>query len=238
MESFKVKSLEHLVNIVTKNLRGVGFYNIPKDKLTEALGWCWKHHSSEAISERAERFSIYDPVRTATWKSRIFSGESIEEFLEYFKELEKDYEVFYKYVNGNLNAYETKIPERIIEFNRVTTAETLKSTPFEYSKEFYSLVERTERVCGVYFLYDFEDTLIYIGRSINLANRVHSSILERKAEKAEVAITSTKSDATVYETYYISKYKPKLNVEANYPDKLTIELPCIRNKEVIKIFAD
>ena len=44
-------------------------------------------------------------------------------------------------------------------------------------------------------------------------------------KKIEFAMCNTEADMIVYETYYINKHHPKLNVDAKAEDVLTISLP-------------
>ena len=240
--SFEIQSLEHLVNIVVKNLRGSRNYNIPKERLREELEWCWLHRVTDDISNKAEYFGVYDPVNTVTWDSKVFIGGSVNDFISKIRSLKEDYEIFYEKLRTSEDLENewldlSEVPQRILKRKKLAPLDISRHCSDEYSREFEALVEELVGACGNYFLYDKHGELIYIGRSINLGMRIASSVVERRADKVEVAITETQSDATVYEMYYISKCKPNLNVDANYPDALTIELPCIRNYDVVEIYS-
>src|SRR5699024_6655512 len=91
---------------------------------------------------------------------------------------------------------------------------------------------------GVYFSYDEDKELIYVGKSINLGERIPSSINERSAIYYEYAETKSESDTSIYEAYYISLLKPELNVEGKHEDELTVRLNCIRNNELKPIYKE
>ncbi len=80
---------------------------------------------------------------------------------------------------------------------------------------------------GVYFLFDANKKLIYIGRSICLSNRVLGSFVERKAKYVKVMVTETKADAYIIEPYCILMYNPPSNSEFKTGDSPTfhLELP-------------
>lgn len=98
-------------------------------------------------------------------------------------------------------------------------------------KEFINCIERKK---GLYFLYDKNETLIYIGKSINLGIRMLASIRERGAYFISICETLTKSEMHIYETYYILKEKPLLNKQFSETDKLSVELPeLIKSKKIL-----
>lgn len=94
----------------------------------------------------------------------------------------------------------------------------------------------TDRI-GVYFLYDADNKLSYIGKSANcLLTRSLSSIRERGLldfSKIELYETKTKSDVAIYEAYYISKFKPVCNKDIVYDDYPTISIPELQVSKVI-----
>lgn len=82
---------------------------------------------------------------------------------------------------------------------------------------------------GVYFIYDNNGELKYIGKSVNgVIDRSLESVKERELfnfSKIEYRYPNTKSDVGVYEAYYIAKYKPEKNNDMVFEDELSIELP-------------
>src|SRR5690606_23468258 len=76
---------------------------------------------------------------------------------------------------------------------------------------------------GVYLMYDSEDTVIYVGKAINLKNRVRSYFQNRdQGEKVrrmvshinryDYFVTSNEVEALILESTLIKKFKPKYNI--------------------------
>ncbi len=76
---------------------------------------------------------------------------------------------------------------------------------------------------GVYLMYNSEDTVIYIGKAINLKNRVRSYFQNRdQGEKVrrmvsnidhyDYFVTSNEVEALILESTLIKKFKPKYNI--------------------------
>ena len=83
-------------------------------------------------------------------------------------------------------------------------------------KNFWLIKEKLQEVSGVYFLWN-NDELVYIGKSIDLSNRIINSIKERQTS---IHIThfsyyriNNYADMHITEPILITKYKPKLNTE-------------------------
>lgn len=82
---------------------------------------------------------------------------------------------------------------------------------------------------GIYFIYDENGILKYIGKSTTcVITRSFKSAKERSLinfSKIEYRYPKTKSDVALYESYYISKYKPEKNNDMIFDDNLSIDLP-------------
>lgn len=68
----------------------------------------------------------------------------------------------------------------------------------------------------VYFLYDFNNELFYIGKTNDIYNRIRQHQNEKRFTEDEVnyiefEIIDSFCDASIRELYYINKYKPRLN---------------------------
>lgn len=92
------------------------------------------------------------------------------------------------------------------------------------TKEFEEVINILEYECGLYFLYDENKKLIYIGKSKNLASRIPTSIKDRKAFYMKFKLCYNLSDMHILELYYISKLKPKLNSDCSETDVCTFEI--------------
>ena len=70
---------------------------------------------------------------------------------------------------------------------------------------------------GVYFFFDVEDHLCYIGSSKNLDMRIPQSFREREGYKfvnsIAYCVTESEKDARELENYMIWKYKPTFNID-------------------------
>jgi len=76
---------------------------------------------------------------------------------------------------------------------------------------------------GVYFMHDQADTIIYVGKAVNLRNRVRSYFRERigrgpwidkmvsQIARFEYIVTDSELEALVLENNYIKEYNPKYN---------------------------
>lgn len=80
---------------------------------------------------------------------------------------------------------------------------------------------------GLYFLFDNDKNLIYIGKSKNLRNRVYVSYIERDTTYIRIMATKNEADANILETYCIAIYSPLKNRSLKSGDKptFTLELP-------------
>ena len=93
---------------------------------------------------------------------------------------------------------------------------------------------------GVYFMHDQADTIIYVGKAVNLRNRVRSYFREKigrgpwidkmvsQIARFEYIVTDSELEALVLENNYIKEYNPKYNTllkdGKTYPYiKVTIE---------------
>ena len=99
---------------------------------------------------------------------------------------------------------------------------------------------------GVYLMKDDEGTIIYVGKAINLRNRVRSYFrtlpqeavktraLVRHIEDLEYIIVDNETEALVLECNLIKKYKPKYNI--NLKDGKTYPYVRITNEPFPRIF--
>lgn len=105
------------------------------------------------------------------------------------------------------------------ELINTVKAEMAESQPYlnpdkVLSKEFLDEIHKRLESPGVYFLFNKEQTLLYIGRSYNLANRVLSSIKDRSSGKPHFVSfvdTETRADACILEPYFIGVFNPPMN---------------------------
>lgn len=89
----------------------------------------------------------------------------------------------------------------------------------------------------VYRFKDKEGKVIYIGRTVNLHDRLQNQHFTLRGhlsqecydevDKVEYANLSSKSEMKIYELYLINKYTPKYNVQDSNRDKFSFLLPDI-----------
>ena len=85
----------------------------------------------------------------------------------------------------------------------------------------------------VYRFIDEKGNIIYVGKTVNINNRMQQHFSDkghlpkecyREVAKIECIKWATKSDAQIMEVYYINKYKPKYNKQDKRLDQLTLVL--------------
>ena len=98
----------------------------------------------------------------------------------------------------------------------------------------YSIIHELVGVVGLYRLYDKDKKLKYIGKSINLGSRLPSSSKRKGTVFYDYCAISNISELLVYESYYISKYKPEFNVDGKYNGDMGILLPELKFSPITK----
>lgn len=113
----------------------------------------------------------------------------------------------------------------IFSLERKIEVETFfRNEAYVPTQEFINTLEYLTYVHGLYFLYDENKNLIYIGKSKNLGSRILNSVKERQGFYLKYKLPLTKSDTNILELYYISKLKPVLNSESKEVDDTTFEI--------------
>lgn len=112
----------------------------------------------------------------------------------------------------------------------------LNDEEFIPSSEFKNIIDTHVSKYGLYFLYNENKALIYIGKSTNLGDRILSSINERKiTEFIKITLTDRIAGMHIYEASYILEKKPFLNFEFKSYDDLSMELKPLEKSKLIKI---
>ena len=96
----------------------------------------------------------------------------------------------------------------------------------EHTEEKFNVAEELKKLPhrpGVYLMHDAEDTIIYVGKAVNLNNRVRSYFREKigrgpKIDKMvslidrfDYIVTDSELEALVLENNLIKEYRPKYN---------------------------
>lgn len=115
---------------------------------------------------------------------------------------------------------------------------TLNKPNKHLKPKIYSEGEDFTGLHGVYFIYDKEEKIAYIGKSIAcVVKRSIESMMERglcNFTKIEIKPTQAQSDVEIYEKYYIQKYKPYCNKEGVFEDSSNIILPEIKTRQILR----
>jgi excinuclease UvrABC nuclease subunit len=86
------------------------------------------------------------------------------------------------------------------------------------------VLEKLDKCCGLYFLYDGNLKLMYIGRSYNLRNRIPTSANDKKLNYFKYLILENKADCLCLEVAFIIQLKPPLNNEFSVESSLTFKI--------------
>jgi hypothetical protein len=106
------------------------------------------------------------------------------------------------------------------------------------SPEFLACIEANIEKPGLFFLYNIDKELMFIGKSSQLSGKIIDSVWERNIDGyLSVAHTKTKSDIHVYAPYYIVNEKPLLNESISETDHFSFELKPLEKSDLIKIYV-
>jgi len=108
----------------------------------------------------------------------------------------------------------------------------------EVTSEFVKTLSELVRIPGVYSFWSGPGIPLYVGMSVNLADRAESSFKERFRNYGRTIffryiVTKTGSDASVLESFFIAKLKPAFNFTGKYADALTLEIEAAKWSEPI-----
>ena len=119
------------------------------------------------------------------------------------------------------------INDYVEDDNGALIIETPPETIYTKSTSSY----KADAICGVY-RYIYKDEVIYVGKSdSNIGSRIKAHSKEDRFQpflgECEISYAKLANPAltTIYETYLINKYKPKLNMAMKYDDEISFELP-------------
>jgi|SRR5699024_8949621 len=229
--AFKYNSVGHVFNIVNKNIskKEITLTENDKDDIKSIIDYFWSIEEDRDSMNIIERNNAYNPVGTITWF--LFEGEYKDSrgYINILQKLKLEYERLLR--RGELR--ESKLILKSSTFNVFKEKYLNKSN---LCSDFIERLEDIKNIHGVYFLYNRNKELVYVGKSFHLGERLLSSIEERGAYFYEYVETNTRSDMSIYEVYYIATLKPRLNEESKHADDLTIKINCIRNHKLYRVF--
>lgn len=107
------------------------------------------------------------------------------------------------------------------------------------SKEFVTFIEENIGKHGLFFLYNLNKELIYIGKSTSIGGSVVDAIWDKNIDGyACVAYTKSKADIHLYHPYYTLKEKPLLPGDYHTNDALTLHLEELNKTELVKMYEN
>ena len=173
------------------------------------------HHNAEENRENAVKFSKEFHNFDLNEVYAISVGSFLVERIRDWKPVKSNIKFSLKKIREDL----------LLELERFRPIESIHKTncvkvDTQYQKTISGLLGKS----GLYYLYDKDKELIYIGKSVNLGVRMLESAKFDDVKYCKFSIVNNKSDMSILEVYLISKYKPKYNKDLKYDDTATIEM--------------
>lgn len=229
----------HVFNIIKKALndKNILITESQKDVLEKIINTAWDIQSDHYKLGILVKHNTHYPVNSLTWWA--FDGDftNASNYIKFAGNFIDQFKLLFKCEEINDVDRENPYLNMVFRENNFKIRDFIKNRiEGKVNDDFVKEMSKLQHKHGVYFLYNGEKDIIYIGKSTNLGERIVSSIGERNAMFYEYALTESCSDAGVYEMYYISLLKPDLNVDGKHYDELTIKLRCIRDEKIYPIF--
>lgn len=93
---------------------------------------------------------------------------------------------------------------------------------------------------GIYYIYSENHDLLYIGKSINIHNRIKNHISSKEwivnGCYVKVSYMENKANIDICEPYLISKLKPKYNKEYTHQETTTYRIAKPKQKFYCRVF--
>lgn len=239
--AYKYESEIHFFHVCRKFLKnnGIGLDSneqVELKRITDASYLLSTNHEIEI-----QRLELREPVRILTYLLNASKDhEEFKENTDYYKYV---HNMFIEILDSDEPSEETK---NYLYANYYKPIRTTQQVYFKncqaykkFTEEFIELQKELLGKYGVYFLYNENKELVYIGKSAsNLGTRIPSSLKEREAHFFSYALTKTLADAHIYEMYYITLLKPPLNTDGRTGDSPTMILPELTKSTLMKAFED
>lgn len=214
----------------TSRTREVAFGEENFEKLCTYIYQSATEHKDKMINKGVV-ITKFDEKFTYKLYEMLEEGNNNLEIEKFIRKFVKELLKLQEYLEGN-NQLQNVLDEEFAEEYFIASLEPMSVWGKEFSGEFEKDFKMYARSYGIYFIYDENEELIYIGKSKNLFERLANSLRERGGDKYSFALTETKSDYHLYEIYYIAKLEPKLNVDSAEQDELTVTLPELEFSEI------
>lgn len=180
-------------------------------------------NGGKKIKNKRKR-NLLNKISKICYNEDVKKGKECLTSAFYFR-LKEKYEENYLITNCYIHALKEKSGEVYNSSlrNRLKNNK-IKNTDNKKIKKTLDFINEIYHKFGVYFILNKNKEIIYIGKSINLGDRILASLNERNGFAFKILETKTKSDASFLENYFITKIKPKLNSEAKYKDENTFNI--------------
>jgi len=227
------KSKSHFVNFIKMLLRDnhkVLDFNLQDQKDVEQI---YEQSIDKNNMHFLKLLDFWNPAMYLTYRIRFLNDADFREVLGYIKFL-TDELIFNEFSCKKPLLHEFKLPERYTDsYTRIVHSEIIENE--HYTQMCEQARKATYKKCGVYKLFDKDKNLIYIGKSINLADRIISSVNERKAFYFSYIVCKKQCHANILEPYLIAILDPILNSEHKTNDKPDFEIPIPKESRVFKV---
>jgi len=228
---------EHYKNYCLKNLRDRYSINDVPERIKDVFINIYNLSIDDKNKERLIELDFWVPACYLTYRVLYKQYKSQEDlFLEITKTINLFQELIVcKITEEEIEKHIFKLPKRhssvdydFIKYSHLVDNEFCTTIP-EEAKD----VIRGKS--GIYKLYDKKRTLIYIGKSINLPDRIPSSARERGAYYFSVFVCDNIAHMNILEPYLIAIFEPKLNSEHKTTDKPLFEIPIPSESVIFKL---
>ena len=141
-------------------------------------------------------------------------------------------------VKGVNNVAHIKNKKWVVYYNSQKKRILVYEKNIQYSPLARKILKKITKKAGIYFLYNDQEKLIYIGKSKNLGQRIPASAKERKARKFAYIIIKNPADIHVLEPYVILKYAPPENTEFRERSSSSLDIGIPPLSKIINLYSE
>jgi hypothetical protein len=250
------QSAQHLVRAVNKILSDRIGYSLEEDDEWEVNSMfdCYR----EEFDYLLEAHDIFHPVDSFTYNLRFHKLDSASDFILLFDKykdiIQSFYELHYDSILHSLSTDEYENRLKLIITNcaknrkyyydnssaSITRINDNRYVFDEYyTNDFVQQLTALVGKAGIYFLYNENKQLVYIGKSIDLSSRILSSCQQKKgACYFNYSIPPKEADIHIYEMYLIAKYKPQFNKDGKSKGIPSIVIDEFPRSEITAIYKN
>lgn len=215
---YRIENSIHYYRIINKIIKEKG-YEI--SNLMIATDRVYSYYDHEKF---LARYCCQSP--TFIMRSLIEKAKDIDEITQIlmdFIKMSSELEMVLKDPENAFVNYKLKYINKYLLDNKLKKKQLEWTEIYNYSDAFIHMANMLLNKSGVYFLFNANDEIIYIGKSKNIGDRLFASISDRSKyspKKVWVYITNNVAEASILEPYFISKFKPIANTEFNTGDSV------------------